>query len=124
MQLYIVAGELSGDTHAAGLMRALHASSSSIEFKGLGGPAMQEAGGGGIDNWLEQAAVVGLSEVLANYRYFKQRFEACLSELAAKRPAAIILVDYPGLRRFVSVAFARRCCTTLARRSGLGRRGA
>jgi lipid-A-disaccharide synthase len=89
-------------------MRALRAAEPRVEFSGLGGPAMQEAFGSGIDNWLEQAAVVGLSEVLANYRYFKQRFEACLEQLAVAPPAAIILVDYPGFNLRLAKAIRQR----------------
>jgi lipid-A-disaccharide synthase len=36
-RVFILAGEVSGDTHGAGLMRALLERDSSVEFLGLGG---------------------------------------------------------------------------------------
>jgi lipid-A-disaccharide synthase len=95
MRFYIISGELSGDTHAAGLMRSLIQADSTVEFTGLGGPAMRDVCSA-VENWVDEAAVVGLSEVLAKYGYFKQRFDTCLSHLTASPPDAVILVDYPG----------------------------
>jgi lipid-A-disaccharide synthase len=108
MKLYIIAGEISGDTHAAGLMHALRAETPELQFSGLGGQAMVEAGGSEVENWVEEAAVVGLSEVLAKYGYFKQRFDACLAHLAQHPPAAVILVDYPGFNLRIAKAIRQR----------------
>jgi lipid-A-disaccharide synthase len=95
MKCYIVAGEISGDSHASGLMRALIEQRQGIEFTGLGGNQMHGVAPG-VEDWVEKAAVVGLSEVLANYSYFKQRMDACVAAIAEQKPDALILVDYPG----------------------------
>ncbi|MDB6139450.1 MAG: lpxb: lipid-a-disaccharide synthase [Verrucomicrobiaceae bacterium] len=92
----IVAGEISGDTHAAGLMREIIAQAPGTQFTGLGGPQMRKISGEGVEDWLDSAAVMGLSEVLAKYGYFKRRMADCEAAVAAETPAAVILVDYPG----------------------------
>lgn len=102
-RLFIIAGEISGDTHAAGLMREIIAQDREAKFLGLGGSQMR-AVSAGIDDWVADAAVVGLSEVLKRYSYFKQRFDACLEAIATEQPDAVILVDYPGFNLRIAKA--------------------
>ncbi|HYF37558.1 MAG TPA: hypothetical protein VD994_19810, partial [Prosthecobacter sp.] len=104
-QLYIIAGEVSGDTHAAGLIREMLALDPGTRFSGLGGPRMREAAGGqGIEDWVDTAGVVGLWEVLKMYKYFKQRFNAVVASVRSQRPDAVILVDYPGFNLRIAKA--------------------
>ncbi|MDZ4287692.1 MAG: lipid-A-disaccharide synthase [Prosthecobacter sp.] len=105
--LFIIAGEVSGDTHAAGLMRELLALDPETEFSGLGGPRMREMAGQGIDDWVETAGVVGLWEVLKMYGYFKRRFNGVVSHVLSTRPDAVILVDYPGFNLRIAKALRR-----------------
>lgn len=95
-RLYIVAGEVSGDTHASGLMRELLGPNPATTFAGLGGPRMREIGGESIDNWIEKAAVVGLWEVIKIYGYFRQKMQHTVEQILTTRPDAVILIDYPG----------------------------
>ncbi len=78
-KLFMVAGELSGDTHGSGLMRALQEFHGPVEFLGLGGPQMKAAGGTGMEDWAAKAGVVGLWEVLKMYGFFKRKFEETLT---------------------------------------------
>lgn len=105
---HIIAGEVSGDTHAAGLIRELQALDPESRFRGLGGPRMRELAGAGIDDWVETAGVVGLWEVLKMYGYFKRRFQAVVADVLARRPDAVILVDYPGFNLRVARALRDR----------------
>lgn len=57
---------------------------------------MQELAGQPFDNWTARAAVLGLWDVLRHYGYFKSKFRKMLLHIKAARPAAVILVDYPG----------------------------
>ena len=102
--VFIIAGEMSGDTHGSGLMQALKALRPSLRFSGLGGPKMKTVGGDGITDWVETAGVVGLWEVLKMYRYFKQRFNATVTQILQDRPTAVILVDYPGFNLRIAKA--------------------
>ena len=94
--IYIVAGEVSGDTHGACLMEALLARVPVVSFHGAGGPAMQAVAGKGLANWVEDAAVMGIWEVLKHYQWFKQRFNEMLAEVEELKPDVLILIDYPG----------------------------
>ncbi len=94
--IYIVAGEVSGDTHGACLMESLLNRMPGVSFHGAGGPAMRAAGGEGITDWVEDAAVMGIWEVLKHYKWFKRRFAEMLDEVVRLRPDVLILIDYPG----------------------------
>ncbi|HSH39437.1 MAG TPA: lipid-A-disaccharide synthase, partial [Chthoniobacterales bacterium] len=96
MTLYFVAGEASGDTHGAALMRALREVDGAMKFIGRGGPRMREIAGGDFTDWSEHSSVLGLWEVLKQYGYFRQQFAASLQEIRAASPDAVVLIDYPG----------------------------
>jgi lipid-A-disaccharide synthase len=109
--LAIIAGEASGDTHGSALMRSLRDHDPSIRFTGKGGPAMTEvaaASGGILDNWIAEAGVLGLWDVLRHYGYFKKKFDSLLDELASHPPEAVILVDYPGFNLRLAKAIRKR----------------
>jgi lipid-A-disaccharide synthase len=57
---------------------------------------MNAIAGGGFGNWIDAAAVVGVWEVVRRYPYFRKQFAETLSEIAAARPDAVVLIDYPG----------------------------
>ncbi len=94
--LYVIAGEVSGDAHGAGMLRALKDIHPELEIHGAGGPRMQEVAGPGLRDWVEEAAVMGLWEVLKRYGWFKQRFAEMLAEFIALKPKLLVLIDYPG----------------------------
>jgi lipid-A-disaccharide synthase len=109
--LAIIAGEASGDTHAVALMRSLWELHPEICFTGKGGPKMEveaRASGGSLDNWIAEAGVLGLWDVLRHYGYFKRKFAALLEELEANPPEAVILVDYPGFNLRLAKAIRKR----------------
>ncbi len=95
-RLFLVVGERSGDRHGAGLMESLCARPSEAwVFSGLGGPQMK-ALAPEIDDWVEEAGVVGLVEVLRKYGWFRRKFAATLQRIATEQPDAVVLIDYPG----------------------------
>jgi len=109
--LAIVAGEASGDTHGCALMRSLRTQDPRIRFTGKGGPkmaALAAESGGLLDNWIAEAGVLGLWDVLRHYGYFRKKFAALLDELAADPPEAVILVDYPGFNLRLAKAIRKR----------------
>lgn len=87
---------MSGDAHAAGLLRELQAIHPDVEIHGAGGPEMHALSGGRVNNWVEDAAVMGVIEVLKRYSWFKERFEGMLKEAISLIPDVLLLVDYPG----------------------------
>lgn len=94
-QFYLVAGEASGDKHAAELLRELKLSFPKAGFTGVGGRHLRAAGQEQLFD-LAEHAVVGLTDVLINYFKFKKFFHAVLNDLIVKKPDVLILVDFPG----------------------------
>ena len=93
--IVIVAGEASGDMHAAHLIEAIRRLDPQITFSGLGGQKMKE-NGVEIYSDLTKIAVVGFGEVLKHYGEFKAVFQLIVKKINEIRPLAVILVDYPG----------------------------
>ena len=94
-KLLIIAGEASGDLHAAYLVKALKSIEPHIEIFGVGGKCMKDSGVEIVHDIVE-LAVVGFIEVLKHLGTFKKIFKKLLVLLETKKPDAVILVDYPG----------------------------
>jgi lipid-A-disaccharide synthase len=97
MTIYFVAGEVSADNHGDALMRSLRELDPGLKFIGRGGPQMQEMAGKQFKNWISDAAVLGLWEVLRKYGYFREQFHQMVKEILESNPDALVLIDYPGL---------------------------
>lgn len=95
-KIYFVAGEASGDNHGAALMQALRARAPHMQFAGRGGPKMRVLAGGDFRDWIEDAAVVGLWEVIKRYGFFRAQFRHTIAEIASANVGAVVLIDYPG----------------------------
>lgn len=94
-KVLIVAGEASGDLHAANLVEAIKKNYPPVSFFGLGGPKMKKQGVQLPDD-LTKFAVVGFWEVLKNLFKFKKIFRDILIVAERQKPDLAILVDYPG----------------------------
>ncbi|MDX2081072.1 MAG: lipid-A-disaccharide synthase [Terrimicrobiaceae bacterium] len=108
LRLWFVAGETSGDTRAAEVMRALRELEPGVEFFGAGGPRMEELAGRPFDNWTARAAVLGLWDVLRQYGYFRGKFHRMLADIDREKPDAVVLVDYPGFNLRLARALRAR----------------
>lgn len=111
-RVYVVAGELSGDAHGAGLLRDLKQMVPGVQIHGAGGPEMAETAGEGLRDWVEDAAVMGIWEVLKRYPFFKKRFGEMLVELKEFQPDVLLLIDYPGFNLRFAEAVRRECPAT------------
>jgi lipid-A-disaccharide synthase len=109
MTIYFVAGEVSADNHGAALMRSLRECDPAIKFIGRGGPQMQQVASKDFKNWIGDAAVLGLWEVLRKYGYFREQFRETLTEILDAKPDAVVLIDYPGFN--LRLARAVRQCS-------------
>ncbi|MBN1556739.1 MAG: lipid-A-disaccharide synthase [Lentisphaerae bacterium] len=106
MTFLIIAGEVSGDMRAAGLVRALKARDPETACFGIGGPRMRAAGVETLYD-VDAMAVMGLPEVLRRLPFFHTVFHRLLRLAAERRPDAVVLVDYPGFNlRFAERAHA------------------
>jgi lipid-A-disaccharide synthase len=111
-RIYVVAGEMSGDAHAAGLLHELSAMVKDLEIFGAGGPEVKSISKDRVKDWVEDAAVMGVIEVLKRYSWFKQHFEEMLSEIKTLKPDVLMLVDYPGFNLRFAEAVRRELPNT------------
>ena len=89
----IVAGEASGDMHAAHLIDELRQLDPGIRVRAMGGQALARAGAEIlVDN--RELAVVGLVEVLRHYPDIRRALKRLQTELDINPPDLLILVDY------------------------------
>ena len=92
---YLIAGETSGDTHAAEVLRKLKERHPDATLSGLGGPLCQREAPD-VEDWLDEAAVLGLWEVLKKYGYFRVKLYQEIVHIEKSQPDIVILLDYPG----------------------------
>lgn len=107
MKVYVVAGEKSGDKQGTLLMQQLLARRPDIEFYGLGGNRMHSVAAG-VRDWAEQAAVIGVVEVLRHARFFLRELKAMEERIAVDKPEFLILIDYPGFNQRLAERVHRR----------------
>ncbi len=108
MTIYFVAGEVSADNHGAALMRSLREVDGELKFVGRGGPQMRETAGEHFKDWIGEAGVLGLWEVLRKYGYFREQFRKTLQEIRESKPDAVVLIDYPGFNLRLARALRRQ----------------
>src|SRR5258708_28522311 len=96
LSLMIVAGEASGDAHAAALVRALGeaAPGRQIDFFGSTGAQMRSAGVASIVK-ADELAILGLCEIGQALPKFWRAFGELKRAVIKKNPNAVILVDWP-----------------------------
>jgi len=95
MRYYIIAGEASGDLHAAGLMRSLKKADSKADFRYFGGDMMRSEGGTLVKHYREMA-YMGFVPVLLHLRTIFRNMDVCKRDIVQYQPDVVILVDYPG----------------------------
>jgi len=93
--VFIVAGEPSGDIHAAKLVAALKVISPKTKFLGNGGDKMAESGVE-IIHHINDLSVMGFIEVVKHLPRLLHIMKNTLSAIKNIKPDRIILVDYPG----------------------------
>lgn len=95
MKYFILAGEASGDNHAANLIRALKNEDPGAAFVGMGGDRMAEAGCRLLQHYREMA-FMGVVAVVKNADKVKHNFSVAHSGLLSEKPDVLILIDYPS----------------------------
>jgi lipid-A-disaccharide synthase len=105
----IIAGEASGDAHAAALVDALRKAGSHLhfEFFGATGPRMRAAGVETIVN-SDDLAIMGIVEVGRIFAKFLRAFRSLKRAAIEKRPDAVVLVDWPEFNLRLAKALHRR----------------
>jgi lipid-A-disaccharide synthase len=94
-QVFLIAGEASGDVLGGKLMQALRARRPEIAFTGIGGDRMAEAG---LRSQfpMQEIALMGLAEILPRIRMLRRRIHETIAAVKAARPEILVTIDSPG----------------------------
>ncbi len=94
-KIMIVAGETSGDLHGSNLVKKMKEIDPKLNFIGMGGHRMQDAGVENVFN-IDNLDIVGISEVFRGIFKIKKRFNKLCEIMDKERTELVILIDYPG----------------------------
>jgi lipid-A-disaccharide synthase len=92
---FLIAGEASGDMHAAALIKQIQARDPKASFSGLGGSQMAAAECHLYQDYTRMA-FMGFAAVLANIGQIRRNFRIAKQALLNEQPDVLILVDYPS----------------------------
>ncbi|WP_315205158.1 lipid-A-disaccharide synthase [Alloprevotella tannerae] len=95
MKYFLIAGEASGDLHAADVMRALQRKDPEAEFRFIGGDLMCAVGGQLLYHY-RRLAYMGIIAVALHLPAILKGLRRCKKEIKDWRPDCVILIDYPG----------------------------
>ena len=93
--VFVLAGEASGDAYAAAVIRRLRQRHPDLVVAGMGGPECAAAGME-IEQPIDGLAVMGLIPVLARLPMFLRIARRVESVIRAPRPRVVLSVDYPA----------------------------
>lgn len=93
-EIVIIAGETSGDMHGARLVTEMLNLRPDLNFRGVGGSYLRQAG---VDIMFpaEELAVVGIAEVLSQLKVIRRALKGIGKYLRCHPPALLILIDFP-----------------------------
>jgi lipid-A-disaccharide synthase len=94
MKVFLVAGEASGDLHAANLLQALRRLDPGIDAFGVGGERLRDAGLECVAR-SEELSVMGLAEVVRDLPRLARLARTVRRAALARRPDVAVLVDSP-----------------------------
>jgi len=102
-EVFVLAGEASGDVKGGGLVEAALRVSPDVHFWGVGGRRMRDAG---MEILIDSAelSVNGVVEVMARARPIWYIYRRLREALAARKPDLVVLIDFPDFNLF----FARQ----------------
>jgi len=96
VDLLIIAGEHSGDEHAARMLSGVLAQKPGLRVAALGGPKLRAAGAQLLRD-MTATSVIGFVETLKRLSYFKALFAEILRWIGEYQPRAVCFVDSSGL---------------------------
>lgn len=107
MHYFLIAGEASGDLHAAALIRALRQSDPEARFSFLGGDLMAEAAGCEPIIHYRSMAYMGFVEVIRHLPQVLGNLRKARRALLDAHPDCFIPVDYPSFNLKVAKTAAK-----------------
>ena len=102
-EILFVAGEVSGDLHAAGVAEAIRKIQPGRKLVGIGGSRMQSAGVQLLEH-IDSLAVMGFVEVIRHIPHHWSLLGMLKQRLRQGEVALVILIDYAGFNMQVAKA--------------------
>jgi len=105
--LFLFAGERSGDLHGGKLLKALHDKDPSLQIFGVGGETMREQC---FSCYLrtEEFQVMGFIDVFFALPKLIKLFKATVRMILEQKPKIVILIDYPGFNLRLARALKKK----------------
>jgi lipid-A-disaccharide synthase len=94
-KIFIIAGEASGDVLGARLINALKRQRPGLEFSGIGGARMADAGLASLFP-MQELAVMGLAEILPRIIPLRRRMQETIAAIHEAKPDLLVTIDSPG----------------------------
>jgi lipid-A-disaccharide synthase len=101
-EVIFVAGEASGDLHAAGVAEELKRLRPDLELTGFGGPLMERAGVKLFDRY--ETGVMGFIEVIRHIPRHWELLDKIRKRLASGSVRLLVVIDYPGFNMKAAAA--------------------
>ena len=96
MKFFVMAGEVSGDQHAAALVRAIQKQAPNAQFDFCGGAALETVIKKPSLIPLDRLSIMGIFKVIQHWKTVRNNFRVVKQHLQSNSFDALILVDYPG----------------------------
>ncbi len=94
MNIFVIAGEPSGDKLGGALMQGLRTLEPDVVFDGVGGPLMQAQGLSSRFD-MSELSVMGIAEVLPKYRSLMRRINETAAAVVNTVPDVLVTIDSP-----------------------------
>ena len=91
--IFVVAGESSGDQHAAKYIEEHQKINPEIVFTAIGQRELKKSGADMIFN-SEEISVIGIIEVISKYSKIKKALNVAYNHITQNKPDLVVLVDY------------------------------
>ncbi len=101
-EVVFIAGEASGDLHAAGVAEELKKIRPDLELTGFGGPLMEKAGVRLFDKY--DTGVMGFVEILSHIPRHYFLLQSIRERFERNKVALVIVIDYPGFNMKAAAA--------------------
>lgn len=105
--LFVFAGEKSGDMHGAAVLAALKAERPDLQVVGVGGPEMRSVGMECVLR-MEQFQVMGFIDVFLSLPSLLRHFYTIVRAVLRQQPKVVLTIDYPGFNLRLAKALRKR----------------
>ena len=103
-KLFVLAGEVSGDMHAAGVIAELLKARPDIRVFGIGGQKLRKLGADLLYD-TAQMSIMGIVDVLKHAVFLRRVIRDLKEAVKREKPFAAFLVDYPGMNLMIARFF-------------------